>query len=50
MAVKNVETGEVHKGSKGGKTGCGFDTKENPDHWVSSNQEITCDKNGCKGQ
>ncbi len=32
----------------GGKTGCGFDTKDNPNHWVSSSERITCDKNGCK--
>lgn len=48
MAVKNTETGEVHKGTKGGKTGCGFDTTDNPDHWGSSSEKITCDKDGCK--
>jgi len=48
MAVKHLPTSEVHKGQKSGKTGCGFDTTENPEHWVSSNQRITCDKNGCK--
>ena len=48
MAVKHIPTGEVHKGFKGGKTGCGFDTKENPSHWESSSGRITCDKNGCK--
>ncbi len=47
MAVKNVETNEIHKGYKGGETGCGFDTTENPDHWVSSSATITCAKNGC---
>ena len=25
MAVKHTPTNEVHKGTKGGKTGCGFD-------------------------
>lgn len=46
MAVKNTETGEIHKGTKGYTTGCGFSTSE--DHWVSSNGRITCDKDGCK--
>ncbi|HEX9827092.1 MAG TPA: hypothetical protein VGA80_10880 [Flavobacteriaceae bacterium] len=48
MAVKHLETGEVHKGYKGGKTGCGFDTTEHPSHWVNTYEEINCDKNGCK--
>lgn len=48
MAVKHLPTGEVHKGTKGGKTGCGFDTKENPAHWVNTSGKITCAKNGCK--
>jgi len=48
MAVKNIETGEVHVGSKGGHTGCGFNTNENPHHWVNSTASITCAKNGCK--
>ena len=48
MAVKHIPTNEVHSGTKGGSTGCGFDTKLHPDHWVSSSQKITCKKNGCK--
>jgi hypothetical protein len=48
MAVKNLETQEVHVGTTGGKTGCGFDTTENPDHWVNTTAPITCAKNGCK--
>ena len=48
MAVKHKPTGEVHKGSKGGHTGCGFNTNELPNHWVSTSERITCDKNGCK--
>ena len=48
MAVKNTETGEVHKGYKGGTTGCGFDTTEHPGNWTSSSAKITCDKDGCK--
>ena len=42
MPVKNTDTGEVHKGSKGGTTGCGFDTSE--PHWVSASGTI----DGCK--
>jgi len=30
MTVKHIPTGEVHKGVKGGKTGCGVDTKNAP--------------------
>ena len=48
MAVKHVPTGIVHSGFKGSTTGCGFDTRENASHWVSSHERITCDKNGCK--
>jgi len=48
MAVKHLPTSEVHKGQKGRKTSCGFDTKENPNHCVNSHEKITCSKNGCK--
>lgn len=48
MTVKNIETREVHKGQRGGKTGCGVDTRKNPDHWVTTSERITCDKDGCK--
>lgn len=48
MAVKHIPTGEVHKGQKGGKTDCGTDTTEKPDHWVNTNEPISCGKNGCK--
>lgn len=48
MPVKHESTAEVHKGQKGGTTGCGFDTKEQPDHWVNTSEKITCAKNGCK--
>jgi hypothetical protein len=47
MAVKNIESKEVHKGYKGGKTEYGFDTAENPENWVSSTASITCAKDGC---
>lgn len=48
MAVKHIPTNIVHSGTKGGRTGCGFDTKEKQDHWVHSHSKINCDKNGCK--
>ncbi|WP_408023357.1 hypothetical protein [Tenacibaculum sediminilitoris] len=48
MAVKHTPTNEVHKGSKGGTTGCGFDTTEHPKHWEKTSENITCKKNGCK--
>ena len=48
MAVKHTPTGEVHKGQKGGQTGCGFDTNQNPSHWTTTSGKITCNKNGCK--
>lgn len=47
MAVKNLESDEVHVGTKGGTTGCGIDTNENPDHWENTGESITCDKYGC---
>lgn len=50
MAVKHTPTNEVHKGHKGGVTGCGFDTRENPGHWSNTNEKITCSKNGCTNQ
>ncbi|WP_294264463.1 hypothetical protein [uncultured Chryseobacterium sp.] len=48
MSVKHTPTDIVHKGQKGGKTGCGTDTTEHPTHWTNTNASITCDKNGCK--
>lgn len=48
MPVKHLPTGEVHKGQKGGKTNCGFDTNEKPSHWINSSAKITCEKFGCK--
>lgn len=50
MAVKHTDTGIVHSGVKGGTTGCGFNTNENPSEWVDSHSKITCEKNGCKNQ
>lgn len=50
MAVRHIgpDKHEVHKGRKGGVTGCGVDTTKHPSHWVNSNDPITCAKNGCK--
>lgn len=48
MAVKHIPTGEVHKGYKGGTTGCGTDTTYHASHWQNSTEKITCAKNGCK--
>ena len=48
MAVKHKPTGEVHRGTKGGKTGCGFNTLISPIHWVASTERVTCTKDGCK--
>ncbi|SEW44086.1 hypothetical protein SAMN05421841_3145 [Chryseobacterium wanjuense] len=48
MNVKHTPTNIVHKGQKGGMTGCGTNTNTLPDHWVNTNDKITCDKNGCK--
>jgi hypothetical protein len=49
MNVKHTTTNIIHKGNKGGKTGCGFDTtKPHPDHWVNTTNKINCDKDGCK--
>lgn len=47
MAVKHTPTGKIHKGRKGGKTECGFDTTEHPSHWENTNGAITCEKDGC---
>lgn len=48
MNVKHISTDIVHKGQKGGTTGCGTDTNEHPTHWTNTTEKITCDKNGCK--
>ena len=51
MAVKHTPPDGpsiVHKGQKGGKTGCGLNTNENPSHWTNTNSSITCNKDGCK--
>ena len=47
MAVRHIPTGIVHSGTKGGKTGCGVDTREKPSCWENTSSRITCDKNGC---
>ncbi|WP_185146893.1 hypothetical protein [Chryseobacterium echinoideorum] len=48
MNVKHTPTEIVHKGQKGGTTGCGTDTNIHPDHWTNTSAKVTCDKNGCK--
>lgn len=48
MAVKHTPTGIVHSGVKGGKTGCGDNTKDHPSHWENTTSPVTCKKNGCK--
>lgn len=48
MAVIHIKTGIVHSGTKGGKTGCGIDTKEKSSHWKNTSSKITCNKDGCK--
>jgi len=48
MAVKHIRTNIVHKGNKGGKTGCGENTNDNPSHWVQTSERVTCNKDGCK--
>lgn len=47
MPVKNILSDEVHVGQKGGTTGCGFNTNENPENWIGSSEKITCEKDGC---
>lgn len=34
MVVKHKPTRKVHKGIKGGKTGCGVDTNKHLEHWL----------------
>jgi hypothetical protein len=46
--IKYIPTSEVHLLKGDGKTGCGFNTTDNPKDWVGSSSNITCDKNGCK--
>ena len=48
MTVKHIPTKKIHKGSKGGGTGCGFNTQKVSNHELSSPEKITCSKNGCK--
>jgi len=48
MAVKHIPSAEVHRGYKGGKTGCGTDTNYQSSHWSNTTEKITCSKNGCK--
>ena len=44
MAVRHTppNSGEsvVHKGQKGGKTGCGENTNEHPSHWSNTTSPV----------
>ncbi len=44
--VEHTETGIVHKGTKGGITDCGKDTKKHPNHWKNTIEAVNCTK--CK--
>ncbi|WKD86413.1 hypothetical protein KCTC32516_01788 [Polaribacter huanghezhanensis] len=48
MAVKHIPTNEIHKGVKGGTTGCGTNTNKHSSHWENTSGKITCEKYGCK--
>lgn len=48
VAIKHLPSGIIHKGHKGGKTGCGINTKRHADDWVETSKNITCDQEGCK--
>ncbi|MFC7356732.1 hypothetical protein ACFQO1_03460 [Jejudonia soesokkakensis] len=48
MAVKHIPTNEIHKGQKGGTTGCGTDTNLHSSHWSNTTENISCSKYGCK--
>ena len=48
MAVKHLKTDIIHKGFKGGKTGCGADTTTLPSHWENTSEKVNCTKIGCK--
>ncbi|WP_170111695.1 hypothetical protein [Photobacterium frigidiphilum] len=50
MTVKHTPTGIVHKGTKGGTTGCRINTKVRSKHWVASTEKVTCDKYGCRNE
>ncbi|WP_284455227.1 hypothetical protein [Alloalcanivorax xenomutans] len=46
--IMHIPTGVVHKVTKGGVTACGIDTKNNPECWIPSSEEVTCSSDGCK--
>lgn len=39
--------GKIHV-KEGNKTGCGAIIDDNPGDWISTNNPVTCEKNGCK--
>jgi len=45
--TKTSEKGKIHV-KDSNKTGCGARIDDNPQDWESTNQSVTCDKNGCK--
>lgn len=47
MVVMHTPTREVQRGPKGGGTGCGSDTRKNPDQRVNTPKRIRCKKNQC---
>ena len=48
MQVKFALNQVVHKGYKGGVTGCGINTNNEPEFWNNSSLAVTCEKNGCR--
>ncbi len=48
MAVRQAPSGEVHNGSKGGRTAYRVDTNDQSTHWTNTNERVTCPKNGCR--
>lgn len=45
--TKKSEKGKVHIRDDN-FTACGARIDDNPQDWVSTNEKVTCEKNGCK--
>lgn len=45
--TKISEKGKIHI-KNGDYTGCGAKIVDNPNDWVLTTEEVTCNKNGCK--
>ena len=43
------EYGKIHI-KNGTHTACGARIDDNPEEWVSTNDAVTCEKNGCKNK